>query len=299
MVTFYYVFSIKNVSNGEGRCELMESSMIDALEMTLPLMKEITGQDIQLSLFDREKAIATWPADNFSIPGAVPGKALDRSNPALQTVFRVMDTGVKNESMIPKEVLGTPVHGIATPIKENGVVVGAVTCGYSMEREEKLRDSINELDGNLKESADRIDKINSEAAALVQELNEIKGVTEQVKTVVNKASNMVKSIQGNASKSNILALNASIEAARSGEAGKGFAVVAAEMGKLAQVSGNSAKEISDSLKEIIDAVESVIKAVEKVNDVAASQAEGTSEVTKNMEIITKSADSIAVLAKPI
>ena len=148
-----------------------------------------------------------------------------------------------------------------------------------MEREEKLRDSINELDGNLKESADRIDKINAEAAALVEELNEIKGVTEQVKTVVNKASNMVKSIQGNASKSNILALNASIEAARSGEAGKGFAVVAAEMGKLAQVSGNSAKEISDSLKEIIDAVESVIKAVEKVNDVAVSQAEGTSEPT--------------------
>ncbi|MCR5209847.1 MAG: hypothetical protein K6C99_06530 [Lachnospiraceae bacterium] len=277
----------------------MESSMIDALEKALPLMKDITGQDIQLSLFDKERAIATWPADNFGMPAAVPGKGLDRSDPSMQAIFRVMDTGVKDETMLPKEVLGTSIHGIITPVKENGVVVGAVTCAYSMEREEKLRDSIGELDTNLKDSADRIDKINAEAAALVEELNEIRGVTEQVRTVVNKASNMVKSIQGNASKSNILALNASIEAARSGEAGKGFAVVAAEMGKLAQVSGNSAKEISDSLKEIIDAVEGVIKAVDKVNDVAASQAEGTSEVTKNMEMITKSADDIAVLAKPI
>ena len=93
-------------------------------------------------------------------------------------------------------------------------------------------------------------------------------------------------IQGNASRSNILALNASIEAARRGEAGKGFAVVANEMGKLAQVSGNSAKEILQTLQEITKSVEKVAQAVNDANEAASTQATTTQEVTANLNQIT-------------
>lgn len=54
----------------------MESKIIDALQLVLPLIKSITNEDIQLSLCDTEKAIATWPADSFSMPGAQPGLKL-------------------------------------------------------------------------------------------------------------------------------------------------------------------------------------------------------------------------------
>lgn len=55
----------------------MESKIIDALQLVLPLIKSITNEDIQLSLCDTEKAIATWPADSFSMPGAQPGLKLN------------------------------------------------------------------------------------------------------------------------------------------------------------------------------------------------------------------------------
>ena len=87
--------------------------------------------------------------------------------------------------------------------------------------------------------------------------------------------------------SNILALNASIEAARAGEAGRGFAVVANEMGKLAQVSGESAKEISQSLNDIVTAVNRLKKAMEGANEKAASQAKDTQNINDALTDITE------------
>ena len=95
------------------------------------------------------------------------------------------------------------------------------------------------------------------------------------------------------------ALNAAIEAARAGEMGKGFAVVADEMGKLAQASGNSAKEISQSLEDIISAVEKVTAAVNDANDAAGNQAASTEEITATLTDITESVGKITKVAEDV
>ena len=109
-------------------CKVMESKMIEALQLVLPLMKAITGSDIQLSLCDTEKAIATWPADSFSMPAAQPGLKLEWENPAQKDMLEVMRTGVENVSVLPKQIFGVPIKGILTPVFEDGNVVGLVAC---------------------------------------------------------------------------------------------------------------------------------------------------------------------------
>ena len=107
---------------------------------------------------------------------------------------------------------------------------------------------------------------------MIQSMREIEGTTEsfvgQVKEGNQKISEIVKVISeiGNKTKvindivfqTKLLSFNASVEAARAGEHGKGFAVVAEEVGSLAQMSGNAAREISTLLDQSIQQVQNIV-----------------------------------------
>lgn len=91
--------------------------------------------------------------------------------------------------------------------------------------------------------------------AQVEDSNE--KITDIVK-VISEIGNKTKVINDIVFQTKLLSFNASVEAARAGEHGKGFAVVAEEVGNLAQMSGNAAKEISDMLGASIEKVENIV-----------------------------------------
>lgn len=103
--------------------------------------------------------------------------------------------------------------------------------------------------------ADTIERIRSTASKMLQS-SEVIGRLGQKSQEISKIVNVIEDI---ADQTNLLALNAAIEAARAGEAGRGFAVVADEVRKLAERSVLATKEISDVIDAVRTETESVIE----------------------------------------
>lgn len=104
----------------------------------------------------------------------------------------------------------------------------------------------------------------------IQQIQEITGdMTEKIKALSEKSKQIdeiISVITGIASQTNLLALNAAIEAARAGEHGKGFAVVADEVRKLAEQSNNAASKVGDIIREIQEDIDSSTKSFYRVSE---------------------------------
>ncbi len=124
-------------------------------------------------------------------------------------------------------------------------------AGLSENSASKGRDAVTGLIGSI----DEISKSNAEIMSQIEDSN--RQMSEIVK-VIAEIGNKTKVINDIVFQTKLLSFNASVEAARAGEHGKGFAVVAEEVGNLAQMSGNAAKEISQMLEESSHRVEGIV-----------------------------------------
>jgi len=104
----------------------------------------------------------------------------------------------------------------------------------------------------------QIQMANSEIMSQVDTGNREIGEIGEIVKVIGEIGNKTKVINDIVFQTKLLSFNASVEAARAGEHGKGFAVVAEEVGNLAQMSGNAAKEISTMLESSIRRVETIV-----------------------------------------
>jgi methyl-accepting chemotaxis protein len=142
----------------------------------------------------------------------------------------------------------------------------------------------------MKKAMTEIDVAN---VKIMRQTNDSNTQISEIVKVIAEIGNKTKVINDIVFQTKLLSFNASVEAARAGEHGKGFAVVAEEVGNLAQMSGNAAKEITGLLESSIQKVEGIVR------DTKTSVEGILNESKMKVEFGSRVADDCAVVLNEI
>jgi len=151
---------------------------------------------------------------------------------------------------------------------------------------QRIKEHVEEQIKNISNTIESFDQVFSKVTSVQQEIDQLENLSQHI-------SGIVEAISDISEQTNLLALNAAIEAARAGEAGKGFAVVADEVRKLAEKSKDAAEEIATQLKNFSNTVGSAVESVQTVLELITNMGDTTRVLSNSLNVILSSVQEIS------
>ncbi|WP_457978512.1 methyl-accepting chemotaxis protein [Ectopseudomonas composti] len=169
----------------------------------------------------------------------------------------------------------TAIESLSARFTQLAQRISTVISNDSQGDEHSLLSLLSSSENDLEDIVGQLRQALSSKETLLAEVISLSGYTTQLRTMAKEVGDVAK-------QTNLLALNAAIEAARAGEAGRGFAVVADEVRKLSTLSEATGKRIDETIETVSSAIERTLQVSSEHTDRDANTLKNASEVIRQI-----------------
>lgn len=274
--------------------------------ITSPISKVIGRlRDIATGEGDLTKRIQSRTVGEMRITALLMNQFLDNLHEIVFVIRGATETINESVGQVSKQTQATVLS--AAEINKNMVTqsMNLEDCSISLSRIDELLQSTSE---SSRQAASLSRLAMDRALKGGSSVQETVGAMEKIEESAKKVEFLVSTIQGIATQTNLLAINAAIEASKAGEHGKGFAVVAEEVRKLAERSKGLTVEVTDLISEvnsrvkvgsnlargagvaldgIIKDVEAVSSLIQRIASASGKQTESSSRLLSAIQLVNQ------------
>lgn len=279
----------------QGIINEQNEEILNSYIRSFPCLTELCNGDVGVAITDREKYLLYKPGKklDLNIPAGTPLKV----NTA---VYRAIQEGQRRITRGDKAVFGLPYIAMAIPIyNQQREIIGAAVIIESTEQQDAMKELALSLTDSIMILASTTEEISAQTQEIASVVHSLVQVAQESQTRVQETDQVLNLIKSIAGQTNLLGLNAAIEAARVGEQGRGFSVVAEEIRKLAGNSTESVGKVGSMIGAIQVDSKNVYSQMEQVGTAIADIAAALTQLSGAVQQASTMAATLDKLAETL